>query len=79
MNPGLGLVANTFIFPHLEEESYAYEMIKFIETNANKKAYGLENDSFLKIENNGNIIKMGNGKTYMCSGNKNEIYIRNMP
>jgi cyanophycinase len=79
MNSGLGLIENTFIFPHLEEESYAYEMIKFIENNMNKKAYGLENDSFLKIESNGNTIKMGKGKAYMCSSNKNEIYIRNMP
>jgi cyanophycinase len=79
MSSGLGLVENIFVFPHLEEESYAYEMIKFVENNTNKTAYGLENDSFLKIEGNGKIIKMGKGKAYICSRKENEIYIRNMP
>ena len=79
MSSGLGLIENIFVFPHLEEESYAYEMIKFVENNTNKTAYGLENDSFLKIERNGKITKMGKGKAYVCSSNEKEIYIRNMP
>ena len=79
MSFGLGLVENTFVFPHLEEETYAYEMIKFVEKNLYKMAYGLENDSFLKIEGNQDIRKMGKGKAYMCSSNGNEIFIKNLP
>jgi cyanophycinase-like exopeptidase len=76
MNRGIGLVNNTFVFPHFEEESYAYEMITFLRNNPGKTAYGLENNSYLAFDTENGMQINGNGKVYKGKYIDKEIRIR---
>jgi len=66
---GLGLVKNTFIFPHFEEDQYSYDLIKFILDNKNVVAYGLETNAYLKISGSGSIEKRGKGRAFRAENN----------
>lgn len=79
MNKGLGLVDNVFVFPHFEEEKYAYDMITFLRNNPGKVGYGLENNSYLIFDNERGIKINGNGLAYQGTCIDEEIKIRIMP
>jgi cyanophycinase-like exopeptidase len=75
-NRGIGLVNNVFVFPHFNEESYAYELITFLRNNPGKTAYGLENNSYLTVDAQNGMLINGNGKVYKGKYIDEEIRIR---
>ncbi len=76
MNRGIGLVNNVFVFPHFEEESYAYEMITFLRNNPSKIGYGLENNSYLSFDIENLMQINGNGTVYEGKYSDEEVRIR---
>lgn len=70
---GLALVREIQIFPHFEENSYAYKAITYCLKNSESKAYGLETDSYLAISNNNTIHKNGDGKVFILQNENNNL------